>query len=230
MSSKGIILLPVHNEEDSIDGVLTDIFRFVGLSLEAKHIEIVVVDSFCTDRSVEKIAKYPVTVLSAKQSGYWNALREGYQYALAQNCHWLVQLDGDGQHPPHAIWRIQQGLQQADWVIASRHNTGSTQELSRIIGQQICQKYVQYKTHTTYTDISSGFWAVSRTGIEIFANYPLQTADAALRFFAWKHGLSFLEIPVAMNVRENGASMHAGWRSIVHLWKVYQDIQRLSEC
>ena len=220
-----MILIPAHNEEESLGEVLE------GLALHVPSEHVVVVDSFCTDRTVAVAQSFGVKVLKASKSGYWNALSCGYNYALSENVEYLIQLDADGQHPPSAVPRLLHQILEnpnLDWVIGSRAGTGTYIPFDRRLVQELFSRWVEQKTQHRFGDISSGFWALNRRGLEVLSRYPYQTADVLIRLYGLKEGLRFKEIPVPMLERKSGQSMHSRLTALLSILKLCRECKKFN--
>jgi hypothetical protein len=80
--------------------------------------------------------------------------------------------------------------------------------VSRIVGQKV-------------TDTTSGFQAVSRRGIALFAaDYPHDYPEVEATVMVAKVGLRLREVPVAMRERAGGRSSITALRSIYYMVKV----------
>ena len=215
-----LVLIPVYNEEESLGAVISLV------QFHCPDVDILVVNSQSTDNSVAIAQASKARVVDASEPGYWPALCTGYRYALNNKYTQVVQLDGDGQHPSQAIPRFFEGLHRASWVIGSRYNTGTYMPLSTQIAQRILTRWVHKKTGVQLTDISSGMWGINTDAIQMLLTYKGETADAAIRLFALRSGLNILEIPVPMEERRTGQSMHHGLSSLVNFTKTVVDIYR----
>jgi len=91
------VVIPVHNEEESIGGLINEITT----ALKDYKYEIVVVDDGSTDNTLQVLTeiKKDLSILRVvkhlKNSGQSTAVRTGVQYA---NSPWIATLDGDGQN------------------------------------------------------------------------------------------------------------------------------------
>ncbi len=97
------VVVPVHNEADSIGPLLNEIHRALAGIVP---FEIVVVDDKSTDDSVARLAACAASMTElrfirhGRQSGQSTALRTGVQFARAPL---VATLDGDGQNDPADI-------------------------------------------------------------------------------------------------------------------------------
>jgi len=80
--------------------------------------------------------------------------------------------------------------------------------VSRLVGQRV-------------TDSTSGFRAVNRRGIELFAaDYPHDYPEVEATVMAVRHKLRLREVPVAMRERGGGRSSITAARSVYYMLKV----------
>jgi len=214
-------LIPAYNEAHSITSVLT------GLRRALPDMHLLVVDDGSTDGTAELARAAGAEVLQRQHGGYARALCSGYRHLLAQSVEQVIQLDADGQHPPEAALDLLAHLDGANWVVGSRANTRSPAPLTRRVGNAALGCAVRALIHVPLTDVTSGFWALDKTALQVFAtHFPLDVADANVRVMAAKKGLVILERPVQMGTRSEGESMHDGWvglsnwsRSVRAVWR-----------
>ena len=174
-------------------------------------VEIIVVDSDSTDDTKPLAKRLGASVVDQNGSGYAGALRTGYRYLVTHGFTKVVQIDADGQHPTADIPRLFSALDHANWVIGSRADTDSEGSIDRKLGNAVLSALVRLTTGETIHDVTSGFWGLDREALSLFSkHFPTQTADANVRVLGVKHGLRICEIPVTMNGRHTGESMHDG--------------------
>ncbi len=71
------------------------------------------------------------------------------------------------------------------------------------------------------TDTTSGFQAVNRLGIRLFAaDYPHDYPEVEATVMVFKHRLRLKEVPVQMREREHGTSHITALRSLYYAVKV----------
>ena len=90
-----LVLIPVHNEEKNIGGVLEQmtLHRIQDIA------DILVVNDASEDSSAQVIRKWPLQMLTnMERLGYGASLQLGYRYAARNGYRYVIQLDGDGQH------------------------------------------------------------------------------------------------------------------------------------
>lgn len=223
-----MILIPARNEGPRIGAVIEAVQR------AQPGTEIVVIANDCTDDTVQVSSRHGATVIESSR-GYGQALCAGYRYALSRpSVSWVVQLDGDGQHPPEAIPRLVEGLGQADLVIGSRFALGGSAEdwpRRRRWTVQAMGKATSLMSGLRVQDISSGFQALRVAVVEAVVNdFPVNMTDANLLVRIQRKGFTVTEVGVRMTARTGGESMHGGLRSAIYAGKtlmaVSQEIRR----
>jgi len=108
------IVMPAHNEERAIGGVI-DGLRREGWS------DIIVVDDGSRDRTAEIAREKGALVLRHERNlGLGAALRTGLKEALWRGADCAVTFDSDGQHDPKAVRAMVDAIDGADLVIGSR--------------------------------------------------------------------------------------------------------------
>lgn len=108
------IVMPAHNEERAIGGVLEALRR------EGWR-NIIVVDDGSRDGTAEIARAQGAVVLRHERNlGLGAALRTGLQEALRRGADCAVTFDADGQHDPRAVRAMVEALEDADLVIGSR--------------------------------------------------------------------------------------------------------------
>jgi glycosyltransferase involved in cell wall biosynthesis len=207
-----IAVVPAHDEASAIGGVVAGIREF------DPRFDVVVVDDGSTDATAAVAAEHGAAVLRLPFNlGIGAAVQTGFQYALARGYDLAVRLDGDGQHEP-----VEAG--DADIVTGSRF-TGDGERyrapLARRAGIAWFARLVSLLTRQRVTDTTSGFQALNRKGIALFAgDYPNDYPEVEATLLVLKHRLRLLEVPVQMREREHGTSSITFLRSVYYMLKV----------
>ena len=208
------------NEEKTIGRVIDEIRAF------DPGFEVVVVDDGSVDRTATIAERRGVLVLRLPFNlGIGGAVQTGYQYARDNGFELAVQVDGDGQHDPTEIARLVQPILdgRADMVVGTRFAEGGGYRGTRLrrVGIHLFAAVVSLMVRQRVTDTTSGFRAVNRMGIRLFAaDYPHDYPEVEATVLLARHKLTMIEVPVVMRIRETGQSSITAVRSVYYMIKV----------
>ena len=221
MSPRTIAIVPARNEAGAIGGVVDEIRAF------DPTLDVVVIDDGSTDATAEVARSRGAAVVSLPFNlGIGGAVQTGFKYALAHGYELAVRLDGDGQHDPtelpKLIGPVVRG--EADIVVGSRFHGGDSSyrpPLARRIGIGFFARLVSALVRQRVTDTTSGFQALNRHGIELFAaDYPHDYPEVEATVMVIRHRLRLLEVQARMREREHGSSSITVLRSLYYMVKV----------
>ena len=219
-AARRIAIVPALNEEDSVGRVIDEIRAF------DPGFEIVVVDDCSADRTAAVAAQRGAHVVRLPFNlGIGGAMQTGFRFAAENGFDLAVQVDGDGQHDPRELPAILAPLLagEADMVVGSRFTGAGSYRppLSRRVGIRVFAWTVSLLVRQRVTDTTSGFRAVNRHAIELFAaDYPHDYPEVESTVMVVKHRLRLKEVPVAMRERAAGRSSITALRSIYYMAKV----------
>ena len=215
-----VAIVPALNEGQTIAGVVEEI-RAVDPGFE-----ILVIDDGSTDDTPGQargagalVARLPYNV------GIGGAVQTGYQYARDHGFQVAVQIDGDGQHDPAELALLLEPIaaDRADMVVGSRFLEAGDYRPSfaRKLGIRLLARVVSLLVRQRITDPTSGFRAVNRRGIVLFAaEYPHDYPEAEANVVAYRRRLRVVEVPVVMRERSAGRSSITAARSFYYMVKV----------
>ncbi len=215
-----IAIVPALNEEEAVGRVIDEIRDF------DPGFDIVVVDDGSTDRTAGVAADRGAHVLRLPFNlGIGGAMQTGFRFAFEHGYDIAVQIDGDGQHDPRQLPKILEPVLsgEADLCVGSRFTGDGAYRSSfaRRVGIKIFAQVVSAVVRQKLTDTTSGFRAVNRKGIALFAaDYPHDYPEVEATVMLVKHNLRLQEVPVAMRERTGGASSITAVRSIYYMTKV----------
>ena len=217
---KRIAVVPALNEEETVGRVIDEIRAF------DSGFEIVVVDDGSVDRTAGVAADRGAYVLRLPFNlGIGGAVQTGYRFAFEHGYDLAVQIDGDGQHDPSQLPKILGPVLagEADLCVGSRFTGDGAYRSSfaRRVGIKIFAGVVSAVVRQKVTDTTSGFRAVNRRGIALFAaDYPHDYPEVEATVMCVKHKLRLKEVPVEMRERGGGASSITAVRSVYYMTKV----------
>jgi glycosyltransferase involved in cell wall biosynthesis len=217
---KRIAIVPALNEEQTVGRVIDEIRDF------DSGFDVVVVDDGSSDRTAGVAADRGAHVLRLPFNlGIGGAMQTGYRFAFEHGYDIAVQIDGDGQHDPAQLPAILAPVLsgEADLCVGSRFTGPGAYRSSftRRVGIRIFAAVVSAVVRQKVTDTTSGFRAVNRRGIALFAaDYPHDYPEVEATVMCIKHKLRLREVPVAMRERGGGASSITALRSVYYMTKV----------
>ena len=216
-----VAIVPAYREEAAVGGVVTEIKDY------NPAIDVVVVDDGSPDGTAAAASKAGASVVRLPFNlGIGAAVQTGFRYALERGYDTAVRLDGDGQHDPAELTKLLDVLAQgsADVVTGSRFVAGEKgyrPPLARRIGITWFARLVSVLTRQRVTDTTSGFQALNRSGIALFArDYPSDYPEVEATLLVLRSKLRLVEVPVTMREREHGSSSITFLRSVYYVLKV----------
>jgi len=222
-----LVLIPAYNEQDCIVTTITEVQHAV------PDADILVVDDASTDATARLAAAAGGENLGLSENvGAGAAMRAGYRLAAAEGYDVAVRVDADGQHDPRDIPIMLAALREgADVVIGSRFsgNAGYHVGISRRWAMGRLRAHVNRRTGLHFTDTTSGYRAVGRPAMELYAQatdsrFLGDTVQALLTAVA--AGLTVVEVPVAMRARQGGQASIGLLRSAVGFIRMTRAVRR----
>jgi glycosyltransferase involved in cell wall biosynthesis len=159
------IIIPAHNEEQSIASVLGGISS----AMEKAGIEheIIVVNDGSNDGTSQAASNRPnVRVLDLGiKLGYGAAIKQGLKAAR----HELVAItDADGTYPPAALPALVAAMDEADMVVGARTGDNVSIPLARRPAKWLLTRLANYLAATNIPDLNSGMRVMRRTALARF--------------------------------------------------------------
>jgi glycosyltransferase involved in cell wall biosynthesis len=208
------VIIPAYNEEGAIGSLMDELHEHV------PAFDVVVISDGSVDNTAALARKKGAVVLDLPCNlGVGDAVQVGIRYAYEREYHFVVRIDGDGQHPPSEIPKLIEAIQKGgdDLVIGSRFmgKRSYTSTPLRWIGLKLLALFLSIICRSRIKDPASGFWIINRKLMYCFAHYypteyPEPEAIALLR----RYGYSFSEQAVAFRPRITG-------RSSIHMWGTF---------
>jgi glycosyltransferase involved in cell wall biosynthesis len=217
-----VAIVPALNEAENIGRVIDELRAF------DPGLDVVVVDDGSLDGTAQAAAAKGVRVLRLPFNlGIGGAVQTGFRFAFENDYDIAVRVDGDGQHDPAQLDRVLAPVLngEADIVVGSRFAAigarGYRSSRTRRIGIRLLAWVVSRIVGQRVTDTTSGFQALNREGIALFArDYPHDYPEVEATVMVFRHRLRLTEVPVEMRERAAGSSSITALRSIYYMVKV----------
>jgi len=216
-----VAIVPALNEERALPGLIDELRAF------DPGLDVVVVDDGSVDRTAAVAAAKGALVLRLPFNlGIGGAVQTGFRYAYEHGYDLAVRVDGDGQHDPGQLALVIAPVLRgdADIAVGSRfaaEGPGYRSSRTRRIGIRLLAWVVSRIVGQRVTDTTSGFQALNREGIALFArDYPHDYPEVEATVMVFRHRLRLAEVPVSMRERGGGRSSITALRSIYYMVKV----------
>jgi hypothetical protein len=215
-----VAIVPAYNEEKNLGRLLAE------LRALDPDLEVVVISDGSTDRTAEVAANAGAHVVQLPFNlGIGGAVQTGFRFAWEGGYELAVRLDGDGQHDPAQLRGVVAPVAtgEADLAIGSRFlsHGGYRSSAARRIGIRVLARVVSWIGHQRLTDTTSGFQALNRKAIGLFAaDLPHDYPEVEGLVMALRHKLRVKEVPVTMREREHGRSSIGTLGSVYYMIKV----------
>ena len=134
------ILMPVHNEQDSISNVVLDVYGKLGENPNFPF-EIILSEDGSKDNTKEVILnlskKIPLkATLSHLKRGYAGGIKHGLEHVSSP---FVLISDSDGQHRPEDFWKLKNKLDELedpkDWIVSGNRTTRADDLHRKIISK-----------------------------------------------------------------------------------------------
>ena len=219
--SDTLVIIPTYNEKENIENVIRAVFN------QKKIFHILVVDDNSPDGTsiiVEKlIAAFPNQLFIEKRkgkSGLGTAYIHGFNWALAREYDYIIEMDADFSHNPKDVVRLFNACanEDGDVAVGSRYVDNKVNvvnwDIKRLLLSYFASKYVRFITRIPIFDTTAGFVCWKRKVLETidldkirFVGYAFQIE---MKFKAWKHKFNIKEVSVVFTDRDLGISKMSG--------------------
>lgn len=224
MRRKVLIIIPAYNEAGNIEQVVDNL-----INQYSQYDYIVINDASC-DNTKDVCRENGYCFIDQPINlGIGGTVQNGYQYAWENDYDIAVQIDGDGQHDVRYIREMVDKLEneEADIVIGSRfiEKEGFQSSGMRRMGISILSMIIWFLTWKRVKDVTSGFRAVNRKYINIYAkDYPQDYPEPEAIISAIIRGGKIIEVPVIMQERISGESSINITKSVYYMIKVVLEL------
>lgn len=215
--TRALVIMPAWNEAESVGNTVREVLQ------QPETYDVLVVNDGSSDSTAAVAAEAGAVVLDLPFNlGVGGAMRAGFKYAKRNGYDAVIQVDADGQHDPKEISRVLAALANADIAIGARFADRGTYKVTgpRRWAMVLLAKVISGLSHTRLTDVTSGFKAANRRGIDQFIDhYPAEylgdTIDSLV--VAIRSGCVITQVPVEMRARQGGTPSHNPVKSAIYL-------------
>lgn len=224
MTTKILIVIPCLNEEKTIATLLQELL--IAHFSEKYSVSIAVINDGSIDKTAIIVRQFAVILLSLPVNlGIGGAVQTGFKYAFENDFDLVIQVDGDGQHPPSEIKKLLLAFEEnrTNVVIGSRFLTkqGFQSSALRRIGIYYLHWFNKLLTQKKIYDITSGFRLFDKKVIAFIARfYPDEYPEPESLVIFSKAGFSISETAVEMRPRQGGKSSIQHFSQIYYIVKV----------
>lgn len=220
---KILVIVPAYNEEHNIGRTLDNLLAIKGLY---QGMDVCVVNDGSHDTTREIVRSKNVPLLDLPFNlGIGGAMQTGYKYAFENQYDIAIQFDADGQHGEQDLKALIRPIQtgEADMVIGSRflERTPYRGSTLRRVGIYYFSKLLLSLSGARVTDPTSGYRAINRKVIGIFASYyPKDYPEPEVIVELKRRKCELKEVTVHMKERQGGKSSITPLRSMHYMIKV----------
>ena len=221
------VLLPVHNEAETIEGVIRDILRELSPKVRARCI---VCEDGSRDATKEILTRLshelPLKlILSDARKGYSRAVRDGMESIEAP---YLLCLDSDGQCDPKDFWQFWKARDEADILMGWRTNRADT-PLRRFCSS-LFRGFYQLAFRVPIHDPSCPYVLARK---EVYQRLVGELGSMSQGFWwefvarAHRRGFSMKELPINHRLRAGGVTQVYKYRKMPgiflrHMWAIFE--------
>ncbi len=227
------LVLPVHNEAESIVETLTEINEKIVQKFDTS---ILVCEDGSTDATKEVLSqlskRMPMKLsLGSERKGYPLAAKEAL---LSTHSRYIVFMDSDGQYDPQDFLRLHEKSFEADIVMGRR--TNRVEAWHRIVLSKSVKLIARLLFDVPYQDLTSAFRILEGDAARDLAKLVRYSKyNFWLEFTVRAHagGYKIVEIPISYRARKNGSTQVYAprklpkivWNEFYALFRTWWDIK-----
>jgi glycosyltransferase involved in cell wall biosynthesis len=221
-TARKLAVVPAYNEATCVGKVVRELHG------SAPEFDVLVVDDGSTDNTPAVAREAGARVVTHPFNlGIGGAMQTGFTYAQQHGYDYLVQVDGDLQHDPAEIGRLEHAMaeHEVDMVCGSRFLNDDHKypaPVSRRTGIHLFAFMLSRIVGGRVSDPTSGFRLYNRRAIGVFArDYPHDYPEVEAVLMVHAHRLRMCEVPVRMYQRGGGvSSINGAGKSTYYMIKV----------
>jgi dolichol-phosphate mannosyltransferase len=198
------LLMPVHNEAETIEKTILEFYREIGTKIP---IEIIVAEDGSTDGTKDILCrlseKIPMKlILGAKRRGYMGGVKDGLRHVTTD---YVFFVDSDGQHSASDFWKLYEMKDFHDMIIGKKIKRNDPPH--RILLSKIFHLMIYYMFRLPIHDPDTAYRLLKRELVNsVTEDVSLLPYSFWTEFTvrAFKKGFDIVEVPVVHKRRLNG--------------------------
>jgi glycosyltransferase involved in cell wall biosynthesis len=205
--NRGLVVVPVYNEENSLDHVVRQVMQ------RDLRSDALFINDGSTDGSAARLESLGCDIVNhVVNLGYQEALRTGLEHAWAEGYGFVAFFDGDGQHRVEDLNRLIEhhyANPSDDLLIGSRYQSG--ERAASMLRHIVSQSYawcVRLTTRQDVHDVTCGLKLLNRSAMQVMRGLVLEDGHAEFFVFMGRAGIRMRELPIHVEKRRTGVSMY----------------------
>ena len=225
------IVVPAHNEENSIEDIISRIKKQADAIRNAGNndVEIIIVNDASKDSTLSKAQKMSgIKVIDFKKNrGYGGALKGGFEQAQGT---YVAFLDADGTYPPESLPKMLAVAQEhdADMIVGSRFGSEKREmPFLRFVGNRLYAMLLSWLVRQKVSDVTTGLRILKKSSL--FKLYPLPDGldfTSAMSTAALHEDMNIIEVDIPY-AKRTGSSKLSILNDGVRFLKTILNLSRL---
>jgi len=225
-----IVVVPTYNERHNLP-------KLVSLILEQEPgFDILVVDDNSPDGTgqvADELARAhsQMHVLHRpEKQGLGRAYVAGFQWALARDYNFILEMDADHSHSPNQLPELRAAAEENDVVLGSRYVGGIRVldwDFTRLLISAFGNWYARTITGMHFSDLTGGFKCYRREALEAIDLDHIHSVGYAFQiemtWWAHQRKLRIGEVPIIFYGRDHGETKFSRsiiWEAVWTVWKL----------
>ena len=212
-----LIIIPAYNESGNIERVVNN------LRDNYPQFDYVIINDGSKDNTAEICRKCGFNLIDLPVNlGLAGAFQTGMKYALLNDYDAAIQFDGDGQHRPEYIEKMEAEMvaSGADIVIGSRFVTEKKPFSPRMAGSRLISLLILLTTGRHIKDPTSGMRLYGRKVLKEFADKPNYGPEPDTIAYLINRNCTVREVQVIMDERIAGTSYLSFMSSLHYMLRI----------
>lgn len=213
-----IVVIPVYNEQDCIEEVLTSWGSFLEGYLKGVSFKIIVVNDGSKDNTrniLDAVASKHayLHIEHQKNGGHGEAVLNGYTLALKFDPDWIFQVDSDNQFLPEDFPKLWENRNKSNFILGYRKKRYD--EFNRLVITRIVRMIIFLLYRVVITDSNIPYRLIKGSYMKLLLrDLPGRpfAPNIFLSVMARKDGNELMFIPVTHKERETGQVSIIKWK------------------